>query len=229
MRLYHDMHGELCCIVEYREMDTKSLSERDTVVILGCNTPIHHQPISVQQTGTVTETTPMTGTSTWRNGWEGGEKIQRVCSGVRKTIVNYKDKKETGTGSRIWMQFMWILLERAQKVEIARKQHNKDSLSEKRRDERIKSVEDGNTAEWNPEASGPVCLVLFCNLQGPSQIPADCAQSRDGGNRPLEDVEMEEPLSVTRPLTADWHLGRRLVSCCFSFICFTVTTWNHFI
>ncbi|XP_016376949.1 uncharacterized protein LOC107715355 [Sinocyclocheilus rhinocerous] len=42
------------------------------------------------------------------------------------------------------------------------------------------------------------------------KVPADCAQSRDSGHRPLEDLEMEEPLSVTRPLTADWHLGRRL-------------------
>ncbi|XP_016317056.1 uncharacterized protein LOC107669373 [Sinocyclocheilus anshuiensis] len=42
------------------------------------------------------------------------------------------------------------------------------------------------------------------------KVPADCAQSRDSGHRPLEDLEMEEPLSVTRPLTANWHLGRHL-------------------
>lgn len=212
-RLYRYMHGAFGWIVEYREMDTKSSRERNTAVIPFCNIPT--DPFIISQS-VFSKQVLWQIPHLWQAPARGGKRRWRIdtksCTSVRKTVTNYKEKKKkkTGTGSRIWMQFMWILLERA--LRSARKQHNKDSLSGRHR---IKSVEDGHMAEWSPEASSPVCLVLLCDLQDPSQVPADCAQSRDSGNRPVEDVEMEEPLSVTRPLNADWHLGCRLVSCCF--------------
>lgn len=67
-------------------------------------------------------------------------------------------------------------------------------------------------AERSPEASSPFCIVLFCGLQDPSQVTADCPDSQNSRRRSLEVLEVEEPFSVTRPLFADWHLGYCLVS-----------------
>lgn len=47
-------------------------------------------------------------------------------------------------------------------------------LREREGEDRVK---DGHMAEWSPEVSGPVCVVLFCALQDPALVSADCGPS----------------------------------------------------